>query len=120
MPRKRREPELVNLTGHEVTVISWDDRYVSLPKSGFLRIQSDTIEVGRVVIDDISVPLLEIRQQIVEQPDIRDDRLYVVSGIAAAKAIREDFIIPSRVVRSNDGKILGAKSFSRVIPDGLW
>lgn len=106
---------LVNLTGHDVTLISWDDHKQTIPSEGQMRVYSNQEVVGMVRGDDVHVPLLEIVEQrlsmaAAEQPDM----LYIVSGIVAAKARRPDFVVPSRVMRDNNGRAIGCRALARV------
>jgi len=105
---------MVNLTGHELTLVSWDGIMRHVPASGQVRVRSRVEEVGHVRYEDIDIPLLEIVEQSVNLPDPEPDTLYVVSGIVAAKARRPDFVVPSRIVRDGNGRAVGCQALAKV------
>lgn len=105
---------LVNLTGHDVTLIAWDDKAWTVPSEGQLRVYSNQEVVG-MVRGEVDIPLLEIvEQRLSINADEVHDTLYVVSGIVAAKARRADFVTPSRVIRDESGKAVGCRALARV------
>lgn len=114
MEVEREFYKLVNLTGHDVTLISWDDEAVTIPATGQLRVYSHQ-EVYGMVRGEVDVPLLEIiEQRLSMAADEQPGTLYIVSGIVAAKARRRDFVVPSRVVRDENGRAVGCRALARV------
>jgi hypothetical protein len=109
------EYRLVNLTGHRVTAISWDDQTRHIPSSGYLRVESSSDPGTVITVDGIRIPIIDIREKEVVGPDVEDGVLYIVSGIVAAKAQRTDFVVPSRVERNKNGTVVGARAFARII-----
>ncbi len=107
-------PKVVNLTGHDVTLVQWNDERYTLASDGSLRVYSNMQATGYVRVEEVEVPLLEIVEQRVNLPDVVDGVLYVVSGIVAAKARRRDFLVPSRVVRDSSGRAVGCRALARV------
>lgn len=105
---------VVNLTGHDVTVIQWNNETYTLPSEGALRVDSDMNVAGVIKIDGtIDVPMLEITERTLDEPPEVEGTVYIVSGIVAAKAGRDDFVVPARVVREN-GVTVGCRAFARV------
>jgi hypothetical protein len=106
--------KLVNLTGHDVTLIQWDDEAAVVPTSGQLRVYSNADAIGMVRYE-VHVPLLEIvEQRLSMAAEEESGTLYIVSGIVAAKARRSDFVVPSRVVRDRNGRAIGCRALARV------
>jgi len=112
------EYRLVNLTGHRVTMIQWDDQTVHIPSSGYLRVESSSDPGSVMLVDGLRMPLIEIRERRLEGPEIQDGMLYIVSGVVAAKAQRPDFVVPSRVERNKSGTVIGCRAFARIITEG--
>ncbi len=105
---------LVNLTGHDIEIVQWNNRRVTLKSQGQLRVQSSMQAIGRVKVNGIEVPLLQISEVSVDDVPEIDGVLYVVSGVVAAKAKRKDFVVPSRVVRDSAGRTRACRAFARV------
>lgn len=107
--------KLVNLTGHDVTLLAWNDEAITVPSEGQLRVYSNQQVVGMVRSETVDVPLLEIvEQRLSMAADEQPDTLFIVSGIVAAKARRPDFVVPSRVVRDGNGRAIGCRALARV------
>jgi hypothetical protein len=114
MAREHEYGKLVNLTGHDVTLIAWDDQAHTVPSDGQMRIYSNADAVG-MVRSGVHVPLLEIvEQRLSMAADEEPGTLYIVSGIVAAKARRDDFVTPSRVVRDKSGRAIGCRALARI------
>ena len=111
------EYRLVNLTGHRVTMINWDDRAEHIPSSGYLRVESSTDPGVVININGLRIPLIEIHERRLEGPASETGVLYIVSGVVAAKAHRDDFIVPSRVERNKHGTVIGCRAFARIVTD---
>ena len=105
---------VVNLTGHDVTVIQWNNDTYTIPSEGVLRVDSDMNVVGTVNVNGaVEAPLLEIVERYLDEPPEVLGTVYIVSGIVAAKAGRDDFVVPARVVRES-GITVGCRAFARV------
>lgn len=113
MGEKYERLKLVNLTGHDLTLVQWDDLRYTIPSDGQLRVYSN-VEPVTMIRHGVDIPLIEIVEQSLTLPDEVDGTLYVVSGIVAAKANRKDFVVPSRVVRDKLGKPIGCKALARI------
>lgn len=108
--------KVVNLTGHDITVIQWNNERVTLESDGYLRVDSDMENVSSVRVDGLRIPLLEITERMSPDglPPPSRNTLYVVSGIVAAKVQRDDFAVPARVTRNSIGTVAGCRAFARV------
>jgi len=115
VPREYEWHELVNLTGHDVTLIGWDDQAWTIPSVGQLRVYSNAEPMG-MARGEVHVPVLDIvEQRLSIEAEPKPDTLYIVSGIVAAKARRDDFVVPSRVVRDKSGRAIGCRALARVV-----
>lgn len=115
MEDEREFFNLVNLTGHDVTMVGWEDSTWTVPATGQLRVYSNQ-EVFGIVRGEVDVPLLNIvEQRLSMAAEIEPGTLYIVSGIVAAKARRRDFVVPSRVVRDGNGRAIGCRALARVV-----
>lgn len=103
---------IVNLTGHDLRIIG-----ILYPHMGRARMDSKLADIGRIETHGASIPMLEIHEQgIVDLPGPRPGTIYVVSGIVAAAAQREDVFAPSRTTRDGHGRILGCSALVRPVP----
>lgn len=105
---------LVNLTGHDLTLIQWNGATTTIRPEGQLRVYSKVDAAGIVRVGGVDVPLLEIVEQAITPPPEQPDTLYVVSGIVASKARRNDLVVPSRMVRDGTGKVIGCRALAKV------
>lgn len=109
-----KHTRLVNLTGHPVTLLGpWDQ--TTLPVDGKARVNSDMKMVDRISVGGFFVPILEVREQYVENlPEPIDGVVYVVSGIVAHMVReRDDVVTLARVDRDDEG-VHGARALMRI------
>jgi hypothetical protein len=115
--------ELVNLTPHPVTLVV-DGAEVTVPASGRVaRVATTEVEIGEVVVDGLRVPLVAQAYGDVENlPDPAPGVLYVVSALVAqAVPGRTDLVSPARLVRDDQGRVVGAGALCaphQPVPDG--
>jgi hypothetical protein len=110
-----REVKIVNLTPHEVTVVSSNgDVLMKIPASG----QVARCSVTRTVLGTLNgIPVAKSVMGDVEGlPKQSNDTVYIVSRVVAEtmKGIRNDLIIPDDAVRDGEGRIIGCKGFAIV------
>lgn len=111
--------ELVNLTGHPLTMT---DGWLSsrLKSEGRARVTGRVDMVERVLLceqigGEYAIPILENVESQVEGllPPVKG-RLYVVSGVVAARTNRRDVLTPSRIERDKNGKVVAARALMRI------
>ncbi|GAB3466087.1 hypothetical protein GCM10027570_54990 [Streptomonospora sediminis] len=103
---------LVNLTPHEVTIFDSDDRVVVRcpAASKPVRVAVDRCEIGR--IGGIPVFSEDYGRALLPAPAI--GVWYIVSAaVALAHPERNDLLVPTDLVRSSDGTIVGCKALGR-------
>ncbi|MDA8369374.1 MAG: hypothetical protein M0026_05845 [Nocardiopsaceae bacterium] len=103
---------LVNLTPHEVTIFDSDDRIVvrcpAAPQP--VRVAVARSEIGR--IEGIPVVSEDYGRALLPAPAA--GVWYIVSAtVALAHPERRDLLVPTDLVRSADGTILGCKALGR-------
>lgn len=109
--------QLVNLTPHKITIIGSDGEVMcEIAPSGTIA------RAASVIVDDGSVdgiPVVRTSYGLVEGlPEPIDGTMYIVSSLTATAARRsgrttEDLLIPGRMVRDEEGVILGCQALSR-------
>ncbi|MFD0776929.1 hypothetical protein ACFQZ2_23585 [Streptomonospora algeriensis] len=103
---------LVNLTPHEVTIFDSDDRVVvRCPAADKpVRVAVDRCEIGR--IGGIPVFSEDYGRAMLPAPTL--GVWYIVSStVALAHPERSDLLVPTDLVRSSDGTIVGCKALGR-------
>jgi len=105
---------IINLTPHPLVVIG-GSATVTIPPSGTVaRVATHTEPAGYVDVDGITVPVQkQVLGQIVNLPDPAPDTIYVVSlpvAAAAGRLGRTDVVSP-RVVRDEQGNVVGCDGF---------
>lgn len=105
--------KVVNLTGHEVTLVQWDGKKAVIDDGGYLHVYSDTRLIDSLDLGTVTIPLLEITEQELDLPKDDGDTLFIVSGVVAAKLKRDNFVTPSRVVRER-GVVVGCRALARI------
>lgn len=110
--RVRRERELVNLTGHPLNVCG-----VTLAPMGQARVKSQMTTAEVITLAYVDVPILDIVEGHIENlPEPRAGVLYIVSGVVAAAARREDVVAPARMSRNREGDVIGCRALARPRP----
>jgi len=108
--------KLVNLTPHPLILVGEGGERVSIRPSGRVaRVETLTTLVEILEVEGVRVPLLETSYGEVEGlPNPAEDTLYVVSSIVrAACPHRRDLVSPTRLVRDEAGRIVGARALTR-------
>lgn len=108
------ETRIVNLTGHPVTAIGADGQRVSIRADGLLRVYSNVTEDGYVQVNGTRIPTLTITEQQLDAPAAEPGVIYIVSGLVAAKADRDDFVVVSRLERDWNRVVTGCRAFARI------
>ncbi len=112
----------MNLTPHELMLIGGGEQIIGriIPTGQVARVKTLTTEVGQVVVDGHTVPIVATTYREVENlPGVQDDTIYVVS-VLVAQALggqRSDVVAPDigpqSVVRDAYGHIIGVHRFTR-------
>jgi len=102
--------KFINLTPHDITVISsWPTR-TTFTKSGTIARVTQVTEVVQVV-DGINISTATFGP-VVGLPEREDDTLYIVSAmVKSASAGRSDLVSPGELVRNEFGNVIGCKGF---------
>lgn len=101
--------KLVNLTPHSINVLL-EGKKVEIPSSGVARCSQTSAPAGEVN----GVPLTTTSFGEVEGlPAPTKNTLFIVSRlIMSACPDRRDLLVPNDMVRDEEGKIIGCKSFA--------
>lgn len=109
--------QLINLTPHKITIIGSDGRTMcEIPPSGVIA------RAASVIVDDGTVdgiPVVRTSYGLVEDlPAPINGTMHIVSSLTATAAKRsgrttDDLLIPGRMVRNEEGVILGCQALSR-------
>lgn len=106
--------KIVNLTGHPIRLGYSAEKMES---DGQARVHGEMREVGGVVIDgppSAILPILEVTENKIHGlPKPVKGTIYVVSGIVAAAANRDDVVAPARAQRDNNGRVTACHAFVR-------
>lgn len=101
----------VNLCPHKVDVVRADGTVMTLPPSGQLaRVRTSRRVVA--VVEGVEIHATEFGD--IEGLPAADGRIFIVSGLVAGRAGREDVVSPGELVRGADGQPVGCKGLSRV------
>lgn len=99
--KDRQYVKLVNLTGHELMFAN----RMTLGSTGQARVRGEMRTVERLHYNTFWIPMLEVTERTIDGlPEPVRDTVYIVSGIVAAAAQREDVVAPGRVRRGRDGR----------------
>ena len=109
--------QLVNLTPHKITIINADGgvTHEIAPSGVIARAASTVVDDGTVD----GVPIVRTTfGQVEGLPEPSSETMYIVSSLTVSAARRsgrttDDLLIPGRMVRDEDGVILGCQALSR-------
>lgn len=109
---------LVNLTGHDLVIcgmlVPGTNQRATLDSMmrEVKRMSTFNTEFGHT-----DIPLLEVTERgILNLPAPQKDVLYIVSGIVASAAQREDVVAPARMIRDSKGKVTQCRALVRPRP----
>jgi len=113
--------KIINLTPHELIVFKdnvfeseeYDyEMVMTIPSSGVVRVKEENVEIGKIN----GVPVYKKKYTESEGlPDPTPDTYYFVSILVAqANPDRKDLLLSSDLVRDENGRILGCKSFAQL------
>lgn len=108
----------LNLTPHPLYVKSADGDHVTIPPSGAVaRVVYDRLPPEQIRIDghDISVAVAGSPREIIGLPDPEEGVVLIVAKAVsdAAPAHRGDLMSPGRLIRDEDGTVIGCDGLTR-------
>lgn len=103
---------ILNLTPHAVNVIREDNTTLTIAPSGTVaRVSQMREQIGEVEGIPINVSKFG---EVVDLPEQQEGVFLIVSRLViSALPDREDLIVPDDLVRDDQGRIIGCRSFSR-------
>ncbi len=120
--------QIINLTPHDITILNEDKEVVKIiPKSGKIaRLDSNKervniFEMGKVLsipffVTQYGIPILlsltDEKYQ-AQLPKMREDIIYIVSGLFRASYDRDDLWQPGELVRNENGQPIGCIGLSQ-------
>lgn len=107
---------IINLTPHKVVIVGEDNfPIIEYPSQGIARVSQLTEPVGTIN----NVPLFRVSLGDVENlPEPQENTFYIVSRmVAEALPHRKDLLIPTELVRDQEGRVIGCRGFSYVSRD---
>jgi hypothetical protein len=104
-----KNKKIINLTPHTINVVL-DNKTIEIPSSGVARCSQTTVPVGEIN----GIPLTSTTfGEVIDLPEPTEDTLFVVSRlIMSACPTRTDLLVPNDMVRDEEGKVIGCKSFA--------
>jgi hypothetical protein len=106
--KRQLEKAAVNLTPHEVRVLSEDGEVIAiLPTSGTIARVGETATLVSGIVWAVEPGA------ITGLPAPVEGKMYVCSGMVAAAAKRKDVVSPYGLVRDSNGQPIGCKGFCR-------
>lgn len=125
---------IINLTPHSISICI-NNKTVKYPPRDVLRLKEEKELVGYIeeelisfgTYDDpyespvmVRIPVYKKRFIVENLPERRPDTLYIVSSIIAQLCSdRDDFIVPDDLIRDEQGRVVGARSFTKIIQGGM-
>lgn len=103
---------ILNLTPHAVNIVREDDTIFTIAPSGTVaRVSQMREQIG--YIEGIPLNVSKFGE-VVDLPEQQEGVFLIVSRLViSALPDREDLIVPDDLVRDNEGRITGCRSFSR-------
>lgn len=105
--------KIINLTPHELVIFNSEGEQIKrIPSSGVVRVKEENTEIGEL----FGIPIYKKEYTESEGlPDPVPNTYYFVSIIVAqANKNRNDLLLSSDLVRDENGRILGCKSFAKL------
>jgi len=110
-----RDMKIENLTPHTVRILDEDEEVIKEiePSGQVARVEKKTLHVGDL---NGEIPVTKsVFGQVENMPEGDHETLFVVSRVVAnALPRRHDLLVPSQLVRDENGQVKGAKSLELV------
>lgn len=111
--------KVINLTPHPIHIMDDSKKILkTYPSKGLIRLKTNVVDAG-IIIDNIPITTTEFGEPIYftelgetkQFPKYRMGVFYIVSQLVkSALPERSDLLVPSNVIRDNNGNILGCMS----------
>jgi hypothetical protein len=96
--------KLVNLTPHPIIIIIGEKNVTLLPSGVVARVSEKEREISQIN----NIPVIKIEYgDVTGLPNPEPDTIYIVSAMVAQAINRTDLFYPARLVRDENGKIIG-------------
>jgi hypothetical protein len=108
--------KLINLTPHEVVLIT-EDGELHIPSSGIIaRCSVQRVTEKIVEVDGVKIPInRNVFGEVEGLPKPKEGVLFIVSSLVAqAMRDRDDLVVPDDTVRDEQGRIIGAKALAQI------
>jgi len=109
--------KLVNLTPHKVNLATPDGDLAVEPSGQVARVSETYSHIDEIEVGGIKVPYGHVSYLAVDGlPDPEPGVLYIVSRPVAERATgRDDLVVPYRLVRDEQGQVIGAAGLARIV-----
>ena len=112
MKNKKR---LINLTPHPIDIFDDDRKVLTIPSSGMVRLSENVSLEETVTLNNVEVKIYKKSYGSASLPEPQEGTYFIVSlPVALAFPERSDFIIANDIVRDENGRIVGCRSFARM------
>jgi len=110
--KNTNESLIINLTPHSVRIIKEDGSETVFESKGVIRLAENRKKIGN--INGITLNKKSFGSS--ELPKEKEGIYYIVSlPVAQAFPERNDFLVPDQLVRDEQGRVIGARSFASFI-----
>jgi len=104
--------ELINLTSHEITIVGEQGETVKTiePCGTVARLKTSVTSAGEILGVKLSATIVV---QVIGLPEFEAGKFYIVSQWVKNSSLcreRVDLLVPTEMVRSKKGEVLGCKS----------
>lgn len=107
---------LINLTGKNLRVVNGDGLDIEIIPSDkryqrpFVPVDYETVgHIGKIEI------CCAKKGEVINLPPKEVGVLYIVSKLVAEVSQRDDFLVPDRMLKNNDGGVIACRCFSKVV-----
>ena len=105
---------LVNMTPHPITILNEDGEVEKeIPSSGIV----PRVQYQRTLVEEVEEVKVwqQSQAEITDLPDFQEGVFVIVSKMVAEAAKRHDLIVPTDMVRNDDGVVLGCQGFTVIV-----
>jgi hypothetical protein len=108
---KNLDKTIINLTAHDIKILDPEHSTVKrLASNGSVRLTKN-IKITHKINN---IPIIRTEYEDPAMlPDVKENTYYIVpSVVAQAYPERKDFLVPSQLVRTDEGKVIGSRGLS--------